>query len=255
MVVGAMRWAESATATARCRNNSASLIGSLAAASGWWGATANTKARAPSSRLMMPGTVPRSMPMPIARSTWPEASASQVPVMTSGAQAQPGARAAVQVGVDVGRAGADDVRPRPRHLGHAHGIERLAELEHGEARDHAVDRHAELGLPAGRDALDPVRHRVHLVEQAPTFAQQFLAGGSEAGLARAPVEEQHIERVFELADTVGERRRHLAQLARRRGETAGARDHIHHGQGIRGQDIAAGAHRGFRREDSFILFE
>ena len=70
----------------------------------------------------------------------------------------------------------------------------------------------ELRLPAGGDALDPVGDGVHLLEQAPALVEQLLAGGGERGLARAAVEQQHVERVLELAHAVGEGRRHLAEL-------------------------------------------
>jgi hypothetical protein len=72
-------------------------------------------------------------------------------------------------------------------------------------------------------------------QQAAALHQQLLAGGGELGLARAAVEQQHVERLFELAHAVGQRRRHLAQLTRRAGKAAGAGDGVHHHQGIGGE--------------------
>ncbi len=131
--------------------------------------------------------------------------------------------------------------------------EGIAQLEHRQARDHAVDRDRELRLPAAGYAAHAVGHRVHLGQQAPSLAQQFLAGGGEHGLARAAVEQQHVQRVLELAHAVGQRRRHLAQLARRGREAAGLGDRVHHHQGVGGQGVAAVRHR--LRLDGFILFE
>ena len=45
-------------------------------------------------------------------------------------------------------------------------------------------------------------------------------------LTRAPIEEEHVERVLELAHVVGQRRGHLAEQARGRREAAAARDCI-----------------------------
>ena len=46
----------------------------------------------------------------------------------------------------------------------------------------------------------------------------------------------------ELAHAVGQRRGHLAELAGRGGEAAGARDHVHHQKGFGRQHIAAIRH-------------
>ena len=148
-------------------------------------------------------------------------------------------------------------QPRAGSAPIAQCVERLAQLEHRDARHHAVYRNRQLRFPAGGHPLDAVGDGIHLLEQAPPFVEQFLAGSSQPGLARAPVEQQHIERVFELAHVVGQRRRHLAELACRRGEAAGAGDDIHHRQRFRGEDVAGCAHRssaaGFLCR--FILFE
>ena len=92
------------------------------------------------------------------------------------------------------------------------------------------------------------------LQQAPALVQQFLAGGGELGLARAAVEQQHVERVLELAHAVGQRRGHLAELARRGGKAAGAGDGVHHRQGFGGQHVAAVGH-GRSVRQAFILFE
>ena len=82
-VIGVIRCAESATATARWRISSPSSSGSLAAASGWCGATANTNSIGPRSFIVTPGGSSRLATPPIARSAWPVISASQVPASTS----------------------------------------------------------------------------------------------------------------------------------------------------------------------------
>ena len=76
------------------------------------------------------------------------------------------------------------------------------------------------------------------------LVEQFLAGGGELRLARAAVEQQHVERVLELAHVVGQRRGHLAELARRGGEAAGARDGVHHREGFGREHVAAFGHGG-----------
>ena len=49
-------WAESATATARWRNITASVMGSGMLASGWWGHHVDEKSRSPSGCLLQPAT-------------------------------------------------------------------------------------------------------------------------------------------------------------------------------------------------------
>jgi hypothetical protein len=140
-------------------------------------------------------------------------------------------------------------------VGPALGVEALDQLEHRQPRDHVVHRHRELAFPASGHAAHAVGHRVHLDQQAAAFVQQLLPGGGELGLARAAVEQQHVQRIFELAHAVGQRRRHAAQLARGGGKAAGAGDDVHHLQGVGGQGVAAqGAVRHGGLSD-FILFE
>ena len=163
-----------------------------------------------------------------------------------GAQPQPGRRPA-QRGRRGGVAGL-----------RVQGIEALAQLEQGEARDHVVGHHRELGFPTGRDPLDPVRHRLGLGQQAPALDQQLGAGGGHHGLARAAVEQQHVERLLELAHVVGQGRRHLAEFARCGGKAAAAGDGIDHRQRLGRQGIAAGGHEGQVTRWAgmrFILFE
>jgi hypothetical protein len=107
-------------------------------------------------------------------------------------------------------------------------IERFTQFEHRQSRHHAVDRDAELGLPAGCDALDTIGHRVHLFQQAAPLVEQLLARRSQPGLARATIKEQYVQRVFELANAVGKRGGDLAELARSGGKAARACDDIHH---------------------------
>ncbi len=126
---------------------------------------------------------------------------------------------------------------------------RLRELEDRRLRQQVLEADRQRALPAAGHALHAVGHRVQLLQQAAAFVQQLGAGGGELGLARTAVEQQHVQRVFELAHAVGQRRRHLAQLARGGGEAAGAGDGVHHLQRFGGQRLAAvGGHR-------FILFE
>ncbi len=73
----------SATATARCCWMRASLSGSGAWASGWWGATQYTKLTCPRGLVWMPGWLVPSGVIPMARSAWPEVSTSIVPERVS----------------------------------------------------------------------------------------------------------------------------------------------------------------------------
>ena len=238
-VSGAMRCAESATATARWRSSSASVDRRRRrAASGWCGATAKTNVQlAQRSCTLDAGR--RSRPRdatPMARSAWPVTSASQVPASTS-------VRRRRRV------AGGSRRLPRGRR-GAAERVEGLAQLEHRGARDHAVDGDRELRLPAGGDARTRLATASISLQQARGLrCSSSLAGGGELRLARAAVEQQHVERVLELAHAVGQRRRHLAELARGRGEAAGARDGVHHRQRVGGQGVAV---RGLMASDAVV---
>ena len=106
----------------------------------------------------------------------------------------------------------------------AQRIEGLAELEQRAAGDQRVGRDRQLGLPAGRDPAHPLRDRVELEQQMLAGAQQLGAGRRQAGAARAAVEQQHVERVLDLAHPVGQCAGHQAELARRRRHAAGAGD-------------------------------
>ena len=214
----------------------------------------------PNSLIATPLGTSRPRPTPIARSAWPVTSASHVPVRTSvRSRRRVGGADAASASAGAAPARAPTPRPTPTRrsrrprLHRALGVERAAQVEHRRARDDVVDGDAELRLPAGGDPLDAVRDRVHLVEQAAAFVEQLAAGGGQRRLARAAVEQQHVERVLELAHVVGQRRRHLAELARRRGEAAAARDRVHHRQRVGRQDVARlGAGGG---SSTFILFE
>ena len=102
----------------------------------------------------------------------------------------------------------------------AGGVEGLAELEQRAARHDRVGGDGELRFPAGGHALDALGHGVQLVEQVLSGPQQLGAGGGELGAARAAVEQQHVQRVFDLAHPVGQGAGHHAQLARRRRHAA-----------------------------------
>ena len=127
----------------------------------------------------------------------------------------------------------------------ADAAERLDQVKNRRCAEQVFEADRQRRFPAAGDPLDAVGYRVELLQQAPAFVQQLGAGGGELRLPRAAVEEQHIERFFELAHAVGQRRRHLAELARGGGKTAGAGDGVHHRQGVGGQDIAAVGHRLF----------
>ena len=64
----------------RCCSKVASVMGSGAVASGWWGATAKTKSSSPSSQACRPATLLELTATPMARSARPEVSVSSVPV-------------------------------------------------------------------------------------------------------------------------------------------------------------------------------
>jgi hypothetical protein len=131
-------------------------------------------------------------------------------------------------------------------------VEGRDEVEQGAGRDGVVHGQGELGFPAGGYALHAVGHRVHLLQQPTALVQEGPARVSELGVARAPVEEQHVQSVLELAHAVGQRRRHLAQLACGRGEAAGAGDGVHHDQGVGCEDEMAVGHGG---QGAFKEFE
>jgi hypothetical protein len=122
-------------------------------------------------------------------------------------------------------------------------------------RNGLVHGHRQLGFPAGGHAAHAVGHGVHLLQQQVTFTQQLSTCSGELGLAAAAVEEQHIERVFQLAHAVGQGRGYFAQLAGGGRKAARARDGGHHGQGFRGEGMAAWRHGGGAGCCSFNEFE
>ena len=126
---------------------------------------------------------------------------------------------------------------------------RFAQIHHHIGRNDAVDRHGEHGFPACGHAFDAVGHRVHVVQQTACFAQQFLARGGGAGLARTAVKQQHIEGVFELAHPVGQGAGHQAELTRCGRKTALLRNGLQHEQGIGCEPIFGALH------DGCILFQ
>ena len=116
-------------------------------------------------------------------------------------------------------------------------IEGAGEIEERLARDHAVDRHGEHRLPAGGDPLHAVGDGIDLGQHSARFAQQLGAGFGEARLPRAAIEQQHVERIFDLPYAVAERTRHQIERACGAGETAAADDGLEHRKGVRRQDI------------------
>jgi hypothetical protein len=89
-----------------------------------------------------------------------------------------------------------------------------------------------------------VRDGVDLLQQARALAQQFGARFGGACLARAAVEQQHVQRILDLAHAVGQGAGHQAELARCGGKAAGLGDHLQHGQAVGGQHIARVLHGG-----------
>ena len=89
-------------------------------------------------------------------------------------------------------------------------------------------------LSTGGDASYAIGDGVDLDQQARAFAQQLAAGFGQARLARAAVEEQHVERFFDLAHAVGQRARHHAGGAGGSGEAAALGDALQHGERVGG---------------------
>ena len=109
-------------------------------------------------------------------------------------------------------------------------------------RDDSVDRQRQLRLPSGGYTAHAVGHCIDVLQKAGTLAQQFNARLGGAGLAGAAVKQQHVQRVFDLANAVGECARHEPQLTCRGGKAASLGNHLQHGECIRGEDIAGVLH-------------
>ncbi len=122
------------------------------------------------------------------------------------------------------------------------GVKGFDQIQQGGTVDHAVDHDGQLRLPAGGHALDAVGHGVHVLQQTVGFLQQGLAGFGGLGLARAAVEQQHIQRLFHLAHAVGQGAGDQAQGARGGGKAAGVGDHLQHGQTVGGEHVAGLGH-------------
>jgi hypothetical protein len=86
--------------------------------------------------------------------------------------------------------------------------------------------------------------RVDLVQEARRFAQQLGAGLGDAGLARAAVEQQHVERVLDLPNPVAQCARHEVERARRAGKAAGVGHGLQHGERVGGQYVSGAGHGG-----------
>ena len=121
-----------------------------------------------------------------------------------------------------------------------------AQLHQRRAREHAVDGQGELRLPARGHAPHAVHHGIDLALQPFALGQQLSPGGRGPGLAGAAVEQQHIQRVLDLAHAVGQGAGHQAQLARGAGEVAGARDRVQDAQRVGGENVARVLHDGQR---------
>ena len=131
-------------------------------------------------------------------------------------------------------------QPQPR--GRVGRVEGLAQIHHHALIDDGVKHQGELALPAGGHTLDPVRNAVHVAQQTHALAQQLMACGGQLGLARRPVEQQHVQRLFHLPHPVTQGAGHHAHVAGGGGKAAMAGNGLQHGQGVRGQDIAGRRH-------------
>ncbi len=80
------------------------------------------------------------------------------------------------------------------------------------------------------------------MQQAHPLAQQLPAGLGGLGVARAAVEQQHVQRIFDLAHTVGQGTGHQAQLACSGGKAAGLGNGLEHGQAVGGEHVAGAGH-------------
>ena len=109
-------------------------------------------------------------------------------------------------------------------------------------RDHPVNRQRELRLPARGHPAHAVGHGINVLQQPAALAQQLGPGLCGLGLAGAAVEQQHIQRVFDLPNAVGEGAGHQPQLPGGGGKAAGFGNHLQHGQAVRCEDVASVLH-------------
>ncbi len=80
------------------------------------------------------------------------------------------------------------------------------------------------------------------MQQPGAFAQQFPAGLGGLGVARAAVEQQHVQRILDLAHAVGQGTWHQAQLACGGGKAAGLGNGLEHGQAVGSEHVAGAGH-------------
>ena len=163
------------------------------------------------------------------------------------------------VGIDadrqVGRAGQQGLPGAGQHLlaqadarrwrqagGVALAVEGVHQVEQGVRTQQRIGGDRELTFPATGDPLHPARDGIHLDQQATPFRQQFATGRCQHGAAAGAIEQQHVERVFQLTHAVAERRRHLAEHARRGGKAAGFIDGGDQADRFRGQRVVVVAH-------------
>ena len=123
------------------------------------------------------------------------------------------------------------------------GVERLAQLEHRPHVQQVLDHDGELRLPAGGDALHAVGNAVHLGEQQAAFVQQLAGRCGGGGLAPLPVEQQHVECLFHLADAVTQGAGHQIQGTRSRSKTAVFGHRLQHAQVGRAEAVLNGGLR------------
>ena len=135
--------------------------------------------------------------------------------------------------------------PRPRqHFGHQSNaragllrIELGDQVEDGVDAEDRVHGDAQLDLPTVPDATYAALQVVRGLQQVTTFVEQFAAGRRQPGLVAPSIEQQDVEVALQLADRVGQRRRHAAELVGGAREAAVAIDRIEHSDRIEVQHI------------------
>ena len=114
----------------------------------------------------------------------------------------------------------------------------FAQFHHHRSGNDAVDGDRQDRLPASGHAFDAVGQCVHILEQSFGFSQKFLTCFGGFGLPAASVKQQHIQSIFNLADSVGEGAGDEAQLSGGRRKASRFLNGEQHAQGIWGEEVA-----------------
>ena len=104
--------------------------------------------------------------------------------------------------------------------GRALCVKGFTQFEQGGPRDDGVGGQRELGFPARGHPFDPLGHRVQFQQQGLAGPKQLCARRRQLGAPRAAIEQQDIERVFDLAHAVGQCAGHHAEFPGRCGHAA-----------------------------------